>query len=494
MEEGKLKAMFGGQVRRIWFARDCKDLEDKVEKRDKAAMKLEAAETKLVQTANGKRLKAEKKGKAPHSQEGAMEDGNVAAQWLSPKDRPQHRLKMLIGKKVDTIDWCRTELKTLVPEVDRLQAEQRAGNCKKLNSVFVEFETLSEAQAAYQSLAHHQVLKMAPRFTGMTPSDVIWSNLNIGWHSRLIRQAATTAIIIALIIFWSIPGAFVGSISHVQALVKVIPAFKFILSIPKVVLGVVQGLLPVILLAVLMALLPIFLRFMAKTSGDPTYSQVELTTQNYYFGFQIVQVFLVATLGSAASASVGNIIKDPSSVPTLLAHSLPTAGTFYLSYFILQGLGTVSGILVGLVGFILFMVLGKVLDKTPRKMYKRWISLSGLGWGTLMPIYTNLFVIAGCYAVVAPLVLGFAGIGLYFFYFAYRYNLMFVANATIDTKGRIYPRALQQLFVGLYVAEVCLIGLFAISSGTSVGAVGPLILMIIFLVCLLVIDIVTITC
>ena len=55
---------------------------------------------------------------------------------------------------------------------------------------------------------------------------------------------------------------------------------------------------------------------------------------------------------------------------------------------------------------------------------------------------------------------------------------MFVSNATIDTKGRVYPRALQQLFVGLYLAEVCLIGLFAIDLGTSIGALGPLLLMV----------------
>lgn len=55
-------------------------------------------------------------------------------------------------------------------------------------------------------------------------------------------------------------------------------------------------------------------------------------------------------------------------------------------------------------------------------------------------------------------------------------------NVTIDTKGRVYPRALQHLFVGLYIAEVCLIGLFAIATGASVGALGPLILMIIFLI------------
>ena len=48
------------------------------------------------------------------------------------------------------------------------------------------------------------------------------------------------------------------------------------------------------------------------------------------------------------------------------------------------------------------------------------------------PIYTNLMVIAFCYAAIAPLVLGFAAIGLYFFYFAFRYNFMFVSNANID--------------------------------------------------------------
>lgn len=138
--------------------------------------------------------------------------------------------------------------------------------------------------------------------------------------------------------------------------------------------------------------------------------------------------------------------------------------------------------MLGLVGLVVFLVLGKLLDTTPRKMYKRWISLSGLGWGTLFPVYTNLFVIAICYAAIAPLVLGFAAVGLFLFYFAYRYNLLFVSNVVVDTKGLVYPRALGHLFVGLYVAEVCLIGLFAIATAGGVGAIGPLAMMIIMLI------------
>jgi hypothetical protein len=81
------------------------------------------------------------------------------------------------------------------------------------------------------------------------------------------------------------------------------------------------------------------------------------------------------------------------------------------------------------------------------------------------------------YSCIAPLVLGFATIAMSLFYLAYRYNILFVTDTQIDTKGLIYPRALQQLLTGLYIAELCLIGLFGIAA-----AIGPLILMIVFLI------------
>lgn len=81
------------------------------------------------------------------------------------------------------------------------------------------------------------------------------------------------------------------------------------------------------------------------------------------------------------------------------------------------------------------------------------------------------------YSIIAPLVLGFAAVGLYLIYLAYRYNLLFVFNADVDTKGLVYARALQQTTTGCYLGIVCLIGLFAVQS-----APGPLILMVIFLV------------
>jgi hypothetical protein len=49
-------------------------------------------------------------------------------------------------------------------------------------------------------------------------------------------------------------------------------------------------------------------------------------------------------------------------------------------------------------------------------------------------------------------------------------------------KGAGYPRALQHLFVGLYIAEACLIGLIGTSFNQSEGASGPFVLMVILLV------------
>lgn len=66
---------------------------------------------------------------------------------------------------------------------------------------------------------------------------------------------------------------------------------------------------------------------------------------------------------------------------------------------------------------------------------------------------------------------------MYVIYLVYRYNLLYIYNTEIDTRGLVYPRALMQLLVGVYLAEICMIGLFALRS-----AFVPMVIMIAFLV------------
>lgn len=132
---------------------------------------------------------------------------------------------------------------------------------------------------------------------------------------------------------------------------------------------------------------------MAKWGGAPSQAAIELSTQNFYFAFQVIQVFLVVTVTSSASSVVTKIIDNPQEATTLLANNLPLASNFYLSYIALQGLSFTSGALLQIGGLIIGKILGKLLDKTPRKMYTRWSSLAGLGWGTVFPVVSLLAVI-----------------------------------------------------------------------------------------------------
>jgi calcium permeable stress-gated cation channel len=140
---------------------------------------------------------------------------------------------------------------------------------------------------------------------------------------------------------------------------------------------------------------------LAKLSGAPTHADVEYKVSNYYFGFQVVQVFLVATLSSAASGAAEQLIKNPGQVFSLLGSSIPTASNFYLSYIIVQGLGVVSGLLANVSGLIVKPLLAKFLGSTPRKLFTRWNGLNSIKYGTVFPIYTNLLVI-GKFPIFMP--------------------------------------------------------------------------------------------
>lgn len=77
--------------------------------------------------------------------------------------------------------------------------------------------------------------------------------------------------------------------------------------------------------------------------------------------------------------------------------------------------------------------------------------------------------------------LGFATIGFALLYLGFSYNAVFTLGTNVSTHGESYARALQQLTTGIYLSEICLIGLFAIGVGNTNQSIGPLVLMIVFL-------------
>lgn len=479
LDEAKIRQMFNNAVKNVWIAGRTDELDKQVEERDKAAMKLEGAEVKLIVAVNKARAKALKKGGNAGDAEQDAETGNAIARWVPDKKRPSHRLGPLglFGKKVDTIEWGRAELEKSIPEVERAQAEwKQNGNFTKIGSVFVEFHTQADAQAAYQVITHHNALHMSPKAIGVKPQDVIWKNLSIPWWQLIIRRYAVCAAIAAMIIFWAIPVGIVAIVSKVDYL-KTLPGLTWIASIPEKILGFISGLLPSVALAILMSLVPVIMRALAKVAGCKTNSEAELYTQNSYFVFQVVQVFLWRSVADAAVGAIIEIAQNPSMVFSLLGKTLPTTSNFYISYFMIQGITIATSTVTQVVGLFIFRIMYKFLASTPRAKYTKWTSLSAILWGSLLPVYTNMVCISIIYSVIAPFILFWSALGLFLFYLAFRYNILFVSETAVDTQGLIYPRALKQLFTGIYIGEIVMIGLFSV-----VKAAGPAALMAVFLV------------
>jgi hypothetical protein len=243
-------------------------LEELVSRRDQLAFRLEDAETRFLKSANTayiKALKAGQQNQGSGSQtdcEKGSQGSPSGASWMQKVKRPTHRRPFLVGKKVDTISWLRDELAKVIPEVDELQQKHRDGEAKAVSAVFVEFDSQTNAQIAYQTLPHHHPFRMTPRFIGIPPDQVVWSSLRYTWWQRIIRKFLFQGFITALIIFWSFPSAVVGMITNITSLTDLVPFLGFINNLPGVIKGVITGLLPAIGLAIIMALVPPIVRCM----------------------------------------------------------------------------------------------------------------------------------------------------------------------------------------------------------------------------------------
>jgi len=318
--------------------------------------------------------------------------------FLKDKDRDMMRLPIfgwqwmpslpLLGKKVDTINYCRQEVARLNLEIEQDQKEPE--KFPLMNSAFIQFNNQVAAHMACQAVSHHTPNQMAPRVVEISPDDVIWDNMSIKWWESYIRTGVVIVIIIGLVIGWAFPVTFTGLLSQINYLTTTFKWLAWLKKAPEWVISIIQGILPQALLALLLVLLPIILRLLAKTQGNHTGMAVELSVQRYYFAFLFVQVFLVVSISSGITTTIQEISRSPQSVPAILAANLPKASNYFFSYMLLQALSVSAGALVQVMGLIEWFILAPLLDTTARQKWRRQTNLPNMQWGTFFPVYTNL--------------------------------------------------------------------------------------------------------
>ncbi|GAA5978196.1 hypothetical protein JCM11641_001131 [Rhodosporidiobolus odoratus] len=460
-----------GGAKRIWFARDLKELPDLYDRREKACKKLESAETKILKLAT-KQIKKNKKKNIDTPELDPEAKKAEVMRYVPQKKRPTHKLGPLglWGKKVDTIDWAREEIaqttKELETERELLGGGSGSEKYPTESAAFIQFHTQMAAHMFAQCLNHHAPLRMSTRYLEVGQEDVIWGNLNINPYQARLRYAASWAATLGLIILWSFPVAFVGLISNVSALCISASWLSWLCTLPTPVNGIIQGALPPAALAVLFILLPIVLRLLARFEGIPLRTGIELSLMTRYFLFQVIHGFLIVTLASGLVKAIPAILKNPGSAVTLLATQLPAASTFFLTYFVTTSLAGAAGALLQVAKLVLYYVKLILLGSTPRSVWNIKYTMASVAWGTMWPSMTLLTVIGLTYSVISPLVCGFALMAFTLFWFVYKYLFLHVIDTqpATETGGLFFPKAITHIFVGLYIEQLCMCGLFFLAQ------------------------------
>lgn len=407
-----------------------------------------------------------------------IEEEGLAESDIPQKLRPTHRESAIplpcFGRKVDSINFYHQKIKELNKSVSEKQAE--ANTFKQVNSAFIEFNQQVAAHMAAQSLMHKDSMQMAPRYIQIAPSDIIWENMNIKSYERMFRRFASTVITAIIIIFWAVPVVFVQAVANIEKLAEVIPFLSVINELGPTAVGIIQGILPAVALSILISLVPVIFGILSTKEGIPQKSFVQLSVLHKFFFFQLIDVVLVSTLSGGALAMVqqiNTIASNPFGIIDTLSENLPKASTFFITFVMLQSTNQSGQSMLQPVPYILSYLM-PIFATTPRDIYTQKKTCPTVNLGTLIPAQTVIFVLGLEYGVIAPLILPFVCLFFMLQYFVYLYQFLYVYEIPFETAGRAFPRAIRHIYIGLFITQLTLIGLFGIRTGAR-GQMGVII-------------------
>ncbi|KAK0463530.1 DUF221 family protein [Desarmillaria tabescens] len=458
-----------GGVDRVWFYRDKKVLNELFEERQELCGKLESAEADVLkqatkawrakQAAHKKALKRKPKDEeskeepelvlSPASQE-------LLDELVPAKKRPTHRIGFLgiFGHKVDTVKWCKDEISRLNSAIEE---ERERGEGKFLGSAFVRCNLQIGAHVLAQC-----PLTMIDKWMEAHPKDVVWRNLDDGALEMRGRYLTSWLATIGLIIGWAFPVTFIGTLSNVDDLCIKVHWLKWVCTSPDPVPALIQGVLPPALLAGLFALLPFILRALAWYECIPRYSLISVSVYRRFFLFLLIHGFLIVTLSSGITRAIQDIIEQPTQTVQKLAQQLPGASIFFLTYMLTQGFAGAGGALAQLMPLVLHYIRKWFLGRTPRQAFSVTYMMPSADFGIILPRLSLLATIAFAYSVLNPLINVMALLSYVMFYLAFKFlcTQVFDQPDQSETGGLYFPMAVSNLFVGLYIQQICLACLF----------------------------------
>uniref|UniRef100_A0A1J3DXP4 CSC1-like protein ERD4 n=1 Tax=Noccaea caerulescens TaxID=107243 RepID=A0A1J3DXP4_NOCCA len=375
--------------------------------------------------------------------------------FATTNNRPTNKTGFLglVGKQVDSIEYY---TKLISESVAKLEAEQKAVLAEKQQTAAVVFFTNRVTAASAAQSLHCQMVDKWTVTEAPEPRQLIWKNLKIKLFSRIIRQYVIYFIVAVTILFYMIPITFVSAITTLKNLQKILPFIKPVVKI-TFIRTILESYLPQIALIVFLMLLPKFLMFLSKAEGIPSQSHAIRAASGKYFYFSVFNVFIGVTLAGTLFDTLKELEKDPNSIVTVLATSLPKSATFFLTYVALKFFVGYGLELSRIVPLIIFHLKKKYLCKTEAEVKEAWYP-GDLSYATRVPSDMLILAITFCYSVIAPLILVFAVIYFGLGWLILRNQALKVYVPSYESYGRMWPHIHTRILAALFLFQVVMFG------------------------------------
>eukprot|EP00051_Salpingoeca_urceolata_P019697 m.290607 g.290607 ORF g.290607 m.290607 type:complete len:786 (-) comp19469_c2_seq2:178-2535(-) len=409
----------------------------------------------------------EEDGVVPDDLPEAADDAIVSVPDVDLEELPEdERSTIKVGgflccgkRKVDAETHLREQLET-----DNVAVEAEFEKLDKapqyFTTGFISFRSLASTVTATQVVNILQTFGMLQLDTP-EPRDVHWENLKLPAWNVSVRQIVVFALVGLLLVFYTVPVAFVASLTTLEALSESLPFLESVADSSPAVKGFLEGFLPTLALLLFMSLIPTVLHIIASLRGFPSHSAIEFESLKLHFIF-VVQVFFVSLIAGAAFDAVSDIIDDPSSIVTLLGESIPRTGVFFINYIILLAM---VGHVVRLInpGPLFIGLLKLLLAKTDeeRALAKK---SPAFPYFFFAPIVIFAVLVGLTYSTIAPLMLPFACWFCTVGYVVYRYNFYWVFEPSFETGGKMWPIIFDRLMAGVFIYEATVAGALAVKK------------------------------
>jgi hypothetical protein len=337
-------------------------------------------------------------------------------------------------------------------------------------AAFVSFNSLASSQIAQQVLQSNDPIRMTVH-AAPDVEDIKWENIGLDFKTRALWRLISIILTILIVFFWTIPSAFVASLSTIDSLREAIPFLKDAFDQYPFLENIFKQIAPLCLALLSTIVAPLIFSFLSTREGHASITQVKASLFNKLAYFQLIQVFFVPVIVGTILDSLKEILDQPKKLIHLLGRSMPQQSTFFISYVIvLTGLKLTMELLriVPLFMSCLFYLFAPHLTRREKK--NKWFGLCY--FSTTDPFDpTNIladcllvFVVTLTFSSIAPFVCYFT---CFFFFLAeifYRRQVLFIYKSTSFAMGAFWPRLYKFCIGALVLAQMTLLGLLSLKN------------------------------